>query len=61
MVIAAPLGTIVKGALDEGRTSELASPNDEGVFEKATGFKISDQSGGRLVGVTTLVVEFGGE
>ena len=61
MVIAAPLGTIVKGALNEGRASELASPYDEGVLEEATGFKITDQGGGRLVGVTALVVEFGGE
>jgi len=61
MVIAAPLGTIVKGTLDEGRASEFAGPNDEGVFEEATGFKITDQSGGGLVGVTTLVVELGGE
>ena len=61
MVIAAPLGTIVKGTLDEGRASELAGPNDEGVFEKAAGFEVTDQGGGRLVGITTLVVELGGE
>ena len=45
MMIAAPLGAVVKGALNEGRASEFAGPDDEGVFEKAARLQIADESG----------------
>lgn len=61
VVVAAPLFAISHLTLQEGRASEFSTPDHKGVIEEPSLFEILNESGGRLVGVAALVVEFGGE
>ena len=60
-MIATPAGAVIDVALDEGGATELSAPDDEGVVEQAALFQIHDERGARLVGISALGVEFGGQ
>ena len=61
VMVPAVLFRVIDVALAEGRSPELAAPNDQRVFQKPALLEIPHECGGRLIGVAALLDELRGQ